>query len=192
MDAIAATPPKGQDAAHPDGQYSTIAKWFHWLTVPLMAMAILSGLTLRFMKDDVKFSFYALHESIGLLLLFLAIARVLWRVMSKPPVAPDHLPAKMRVAAAGVHYALYALLILQPLLGFFTTNAYGFPQQGSTAFLFFIDLPKFMEPSEGLAVVLHWMHSIGGWALPFLLAAHILGAVYHHAIRKDGMLMRML
>jgi cytochrome b561 len=192
MDATTATPLKGQDAAHPDGQYSTVAKWFHWLTVPPMFIAILTGLTLRFMKDDVKFSFYALHESIGLILLFLAIARLAWRLVSKPPATPDHLPANMRAAAAAVHHALYALLILQPLLGFFMTNAYGFPQQGATAFLFFIDLPKFMEASPGLAFVLHWLHSLGGWALPFLLAAHIGGAVYHHALRRDGTLMRML
>ena len=192
MDATTATPIKGQDAMHPDGQYSTVAKWFHWVTVPLMSLAILSGLTLRFMKEDVKYSFYGLHESIGLILLFVAIARLSWRLLNKPPATPNHMPANMRAAAATVHYALYALLILQPLLGFFMTNAYGFPQQGATAFLGFIDLPKFMGAWEGLAWVLHWMHSIGGWLLPLLLVAHIGGAIYHHALRRDGMLLRML
>jgi cytochrome b561 len=190
--APGATPLKGQDSLHPDGQYSSLAKWFHWLTAPLMALAIITGLTLRFMKDDVKFSFYALHESIGLLILGLAAARLLWRLVSPPPAVPGHMPANMRAAAAAVHHALYALLILQPLLGFFTTNAYGFPQQGSTAFLFFIDLPKFMEPNETVAWLLHWMHSIAGWLLVPLIAAHVGGAIYHHAIRRDGMLLRML
>lgn len=193
MDQTAQSLPiRGQDAMHPDGQYSTLAKWFHWLTVPLMFLAIATGLVIRFMKDDVKMSFYALHESAGLLILFLAIARLAWRGMSRPPALPDHIPAHMRAAASAVHHLLYAALIIQPLLGFLTTNAYGFPQQGATAFLFFIDLPKFMEAREGLAFVLHWMHSIIGWSLPFLLAAHIGGAIFHHAIRKDGTLLRML
>jgi cytochrome b561 len=188
----AAEPIRGQDALHPDGQYSSLAKWFHWLTVPLMFLAIATGLTIRFMKDDAKMSFYALHESAGLLILALAVARLAWRGFSTPPLLPDHIPAAQRRAAAAVHHLLYAALIIQPLLGFFTTNAYGFPMQGETAFLGFIHLPKFMEPWESLAKVLHWGHSLIGWALPFLLAAHIGGAIYHHALRRDGTLLRMI
>jgi cytochrome b561 len=193
MDQTRIAPPiRGQDTLHPDGQYSSLAKWFHWTTVPLMFLALATGLTIRFMKDDVKMSFYALHESTGLVILGVALARLAWRAMSRAPVLPDHLPRPMRAAAQGVHHALYAALILQPLLGFFTTNAYGFPLQGATAFLGFIDLPKFMEANEGLAVALHWAHSLLGWTIPVLLLAHIGGAVFHHAIRKDGTLLRML
>ena len=63
----------GIDALHPDGQYSRGAKWFHWLTVPSLGIILLSGLTIRFMNDDVKMSFYTLHESLGLLVLLLSI-----------------------------------------------------------------------------------------------------------------------
>ena len=136
--------------------------------------------------------FYALHESTGLLILFIAIARLAWRGFSAPPALPDHIPASIRRAANFVHHGLYAALVIQPLLGFLTTNAYGFPMRGATAFLGFIDLPKFMEPWQTLAVVLHWGHSLIGWALPLLLVAHIGGAIYHHALRKDGTLLRML
>ncbi|WP_237215423.1 cytochrome b [Falsiroseomonas oryziterrae] len=185
-------PIRGQDVLHPDGQYSALAKWFHWITVPLMFLAIATGLVIRFMKDDVKMAFYALHESTGLIILFVAILRLAWRGFSAPPALPDHIPPTMRRAASGVHHALYAALIIQPILGFLTTNAYGFPMQGATAFLGFIDLPKFMEPWESLAIALHWGHSLIGWSLPVLLALHIGGAIYHHALRKDGTLLRML
>jgi cytochrome b561 len=185
-------PIRGQDPLHPDGQYSRLAKLFHWTTVPLLFLAIATGLVIRFIKDEPKMGFYALHESTGLIILFLSIARLSWRGFSTPPLLPDHIPAHMRRAASGVHHALYAALIIQPLLGFFTTNAYGFPMQGPTAFLGFIDLPAFMEEAPTLATVLHWAHSLVGWSLPFLLAAHIGGAIYHHALRKDGTLLRML
>lgn len=185
-------PIRGVDALHPDGQYSTLAKWFHWLTVPMLFTALATGLTIRFMKDDSKMAFYALHESLGLLILFLAIARLAWRGFSAPPPLPAHVPANMRFAAGAVHHLLYAALIIQPIMGFFATNAYGFPLQGSTAFLGFIEFPKFMEAWPGLARVLQWIHSLIGWSLPVLLAAHIGGAIYHHALRKDGTLLRML
>ena len=187
-----AEPVRGQDALHPDGQYSSLAKWFHWTTVPLLFLALATGLVIRFMKDDAKMGFYALHESVGLLILFLAIARLAWRGFSTPPALPDHIPARMRRAANAVHHGLYAALVIQPLLGFFTTNAYGFPMRGATAFLGFIDMPKFMEANETLALVLHWGHSLVGWAIPLLLAAHIGGAIYHHALRRDGTLLRMI
>ena len=151
------------DTLHPDGQYSRGAKWFHWLTVPPIAVMLLSGLTIRFIKDDVKMSFYTLHESLGLLVLLLSVARLMWRWRHTPPALPSHIPAMIRLGAGTVHSLLYVVLIVQPVLGFFTTNALGFPQQGETAFLGFINLPKFMEASPDLALRLHWTHNIVGW-----------------------------
>jgi cytochrome b561 len=102
------------------------------------------------------------------------------------------MPKLMRTTSTAVHHALYALLILQPLLGFLATNAWGFPMQGATAYLGFIEMPKFMEAWEGLAKILSLLHSIGGWLLVVLIALHIAGALFHHAIRRDGTLMRMI
>lgn len=178
--------------SRPDGSYNALAKIFHWVTVPMIVLALLSGFTIAHVKDASKLGFYAIHESIGLTLLFLALARLAWRAMNPPPPLPDHLPARMRLAANATHHALYAALVIQPLLGFFTTNAFGFPMAGQTAYLGFIDLPKFMEAWEGLANVLLWLHSLLGWLLPLLIAAHVAAAIYHHAIRRDGTLMRML
>jgi len=178
--------------SRPDGSYSAVAKIFHWVTVPLIVLALLSGFTIAHVKDASKMGFYAIHESLGLTLLILALARLAWRAFSPPPPLPDHLPARMRLVANGMHYALYAALVIQPLLGFFTTNAFGFPLAGQTAYLGFIDMPKFMEANEGLANLLLLMHGWLGWTLPVLIAAHVSAAIYHHSIRRDGTLMRML
>ena len=195
MDATAAPLP-GQDAAHPDGQYGSAAKWFHWITVGLMAIALPTGFVIKFITGEAegayKMAFYAIHESAGLTILFAALARIAWKMRHPPPPHPACLPPLMKTAATATHHGLYALLVLQPVLGFLATNAWGFPMQGRTAYLGFIDLPKFMEASTGLAGVLSWGHTIGGYLLVLLLLAHIGAAVFHHAIRKDGTLMRML
>lgn len=180
------------DARHPDGEYSSAAKWFHWLTVPPMMVLLLSGLTIRFMNDSVKMSFYTLHESLGLLLLALSAARLAWRLRHPPPPWPAEMPVLERTGAGAVHALFYAITIAQPLLGFFTTNAYGFPQRDATAFLGFVNLPRFMEAAPDLAVTLHWAHSLVGWSLIPLLVAHIGGVLYHHAGKGDGTLLRML
>ena len=196
MDATTARPLPGQDAAHPDGQYGSAAKWFHWITLGLMLIALPTGFVIKFITGEAdgayKMAFYAIHESAGLTILFAALARIAWKWRNPPPPHPASLPPLMRSAATATHHGLYALLILQPLLGFFATNAWGFPMQGRTAYLGVIHLPKFMEASTGIANVLSWGHTIGGYLFVVLLAAHIGAAVFHHAIRKDGTLMRML
>ncbi len=180
------------DAHHPDGQYSSGAKWFHWLTVPPLTITLLTGLTIRFINDDAKMRFYTLHESLGVLMLLLSIARLGWRLSHPAPPLVEGLPALIKRGIGSTHVLLYAALIVQPLLGFFTTNAYGFPQRGETAFLGLIDLPKVMEASPDLALRLHWAHSIIGWTLVPVIAAHLGGVLYHHIVRRDGTLLRML
>lgn len=192
MDASLPAPVAGADATHPDGQYGAIAKLFHWTTVVLIAVALPLGFVLDHVKDEGKMAFYAVHESTGLTILIVAVLRLLWRRIHPPPPLPDHVPPPMRLAASVVHNALYALLILQPIVGFFTTNAWGFPLQGETAYLGLIDLPKFMEADEALAGTLSTVHLVFGWTLLGLILAHVCGVIVHHAIRRDGTLLRML
>ena len=192
MDSMAGLAPKGTDAAHPAGQYGAIAKLFHWVTLGLILVALPLGFVIQHVKDDSKMGFYALHESAGLTILFVALARLAWRWLSPPPSPPNDMPKLFRVASAAVHHALYGLLILQPVFGFLATNAWGFPMRGATAYLGFIEFPKFMEAWESLAKILSLLHSIGGWLLVVLIVLHVGGALFHHAIRRDGTLMRMI
>ena len=172
--------------------YSTGAKWFHWVTVSLLGLAWPVGFVIEYIKDDAKMPFYAVHESAGLTILLVALARLGWRLRNPPPPLPDQVPVPLRRTAAGVHHALYALLILQPVLGFIATNAWGFPLRGDTAYLGLIDLPKFMETNEALAGAVQTAHTVGGYAILVLLVLHIGGVVFHQAIRRDGLLLRMV
>jgi len=67
MDIIATLP--GEDAAHPDGQYGAAAKWFHWITVGLIAIGLPMGFIIKYITDAqegaVKYVFYSIHESAG-------------------------------------------------------------------------------------------------------------------------------
>jgi cytochrome b561 len=192
MDSMAGLAPRGMDAAHPAGQYGAIAKLFHWVTLGLILVALPLGFVIQHVKDDSKMGFYALHESAGLTILFVALARLAWRWFSPPPSQPNDMPKMLRTASTAVHHSLYGMLILQPILGFLATNAWGFPMRGATAYLGFIEFPKLMEAWESLAKILSQLHSIGGWLLVVLIVLHVGGALFHHAIRRDGTLMRMI
>jgi cytochrome b561 len=172
--------------------YDSVSKWFHWVTVGLIAVALPMGLVIKHIKDSDKMAFYAIHESAGLTILAVALARLAWRLTHPAPPLPEHIPKPLRLAAGTVHRLLYLALILQPVLGFFTTNAFGFPLRGETAYLGFIDLPKFMEANIPLAESLKMAHRVVGWSLIVLLVLHIGGVIFHQAIRRDGTLLRMV
>jgi cytochrome b561 len=171
--------------------YSTAAKWFHWVTVALMAIVLPFGFVISHIKDSDKMAFYAIHESAGLTLFAVALARLAYRLRHPPP-PNTRIPRPLRLIAETVHHALYAALIAQPVLGFLATNAFGFPMRGATAYLGFINLPKFMDTNEPLANTLITAHTYLGWTIAALLAAHVGGVIFHQAIRKDDTLLRMV
>ena len=69
MDATQVTALPGQDAAHPDGQYGSVAKWFHWITVGLIAIALPTGFVIKYITGDAdgayKMGFYAIQRVRG-------------------------------------------------------------------------------------------------------------------------------
>lgn len=172
--------------------YSTGAKWFHWITVGLLAVAMPVGFVIEYIKDDAKTVFYAIHESAGLTIFIVVLARLAWRLRYPPPPLPDRIPRQLQRVAAAVHHTLYGLLILQPILGFVATNAWGFPMRGDAAYLGLIDLPKFMETDEALAGVVQTAHNWVAFSILALLVLHIGGVIFHQAIRRDGTLLRMV
>lgn len=173
-------------------RYDSVSKWFHWITVGLMAVALPVGFVISHIKDSDKMAFYAIHESAGLTILMVTSARLVWRLRHPAPPLPRAIPRPMRFMAGVVHPLLYLALMVQPVLGFFATNAWGFPLRGETAYLGFINLPKFMETNEPLAQSLQAAHNALGWFILMLLVLHLGGVVLHQAIRRDGLLLRMV
>jgi cytochrome b561 len=185
----------GTDAMHRDGQYTSVAKWFHWVTLPLIAIALPVGFVIDYIAREpiaTKHLFISVHMSAGLTILFVTIARLGWRIAHPPPPLPEHVPPPLRLAANTVHWLLYAALIVQPVLGFALANAMGYGMEEEFAYLGFINIPAVIGEDEALMETLQQMHRWVGYAIAALLVAHIGGAVYHHAIRRDGVLMRML
>jgi cytochrome b561 len=184
------------DQASEIGEYTTGAKWFHWISVVLILVALPVGFVIPFITDADdgahKTLFYAIHQTAGLTVLFVAIARLIWRIRHPAPPLPMLVPGVLRKASAAVHHSLYALMILQPILGFLATNAWGFPMEGGTAYFGVINFPKYMETNEALAGVLQTLHNIGGYLFVVLLVLHVGGAVVHQAVRKDNTLLRMI
>lgn len=131
---------------------------------------------------------FDLHRSIGILILALAILRVLVRVLIPPPGRPEGMPAPMWAAAEAVHYTLYALILVMPILGWLASSAFGAP----VFFFGVLELPALVAKDEALSKVFGALHSWLGYLMAVLVILHIGAALFHGIVKRDGVLSRML
>jgi len=137
---------------------------------------------------------YQLHKSIGITILFLALARLAWRFANPPPPLPEGMSPLERKASHAAHVAFYALMIGIPLGGWFMVSVS--PFQVSTVLYGVLSWPHvpFTEGlvSEDLYNLVEFFHSKGAWVILVLLALHVAGAIKHEIGKEEGVLKRMV
>lgn len=174
--------------AAPEG-YSPAQKALHWATALLILTLVPVGLTMtRLGEHPVAGTLYEVHKSIGLIVFGLALARVALRlVRGAPPLVPG-LPAWQRAAAHGSHIALYILIVLVPVLGWAGTSACCAPVN------LFWTVPLTLPVDGGMeaAKPILGLHQAMALTLAGIVAIHVAAALYHHLIRRDDTLRRML
>jgi len=155
-----------------------------------MLMIIGVGLWISYFApadEAFKMRLYNLHESLGVTVFLMAIARIIYRRMHPPPPLPPDTPPLVHLAAHVTHVSLYALLLLMPVIGFLATNAWGFP----LSLFGVLPLPSPIGKDEALAEWLSMFHWAGAIAIILLISGHLAGVAYHTFIRRDGLLKRM-
>ena len=169
-----------------DNSYGSIVKFFHWT----MAIILLCLLTIGYWLKDLGIpALYKAHKAIGFLILLLVVARLLWRFANITPKYDESLPKWMINAGNMMHYCLYALMIIVPFSAFIASNAKQYP----VSFLFLFDMPSlFKNADPELAKQLMEAHSITATILLWAVIVHAAAALYHHFIKKDNILQRML
>lgn len=168
-------------------RYRAPVRFLHWLIALLVLAVWPLGAVIQFVKEDVKLTFYLFHESLGFLILWLMLARLALRLIFRPPPHPP-MPAIFARTAAVVHVLLYAALIVQPIAGFLATNAWGFPLRWFGA----VDVWSPIGTAKSLAPVLSAIHYGTGWLILGLVLLHLGGVLFHHVLRRDTTLYRMV
>ncbi len=175
--------------APPAPGYTLTARVLHWITAALVITMIPIGVVMANFdlgsRGDVL---YDIHRSIGAILLPIMLIRLVYRWMNPPPPLPDDIPAAQQLAAHVTHWTLYFLLIVQSLIGWIATSAYRAPIKVFWLF----ELPPIWPVDQGFSERAFALHRWIGIALALLICLHIAGALYHHFIRKDRVLMRMV
>jgi cytochrome b561 len=167
-------------------EYSKRMVIVHWLTVVLLIAAWFLGDSLGEATDESKATLlgYIVHISVGGTVLLLATFRFYFR--RKDGVPPPLGDTPMDKVAKGVHYLLYVVLFLLPVSGItiIFTSKVGAALLAGDANL----LPK----EHGYrGVFAHAVHEQLVTVLIVLVVLHILGAIKHQFITKDGLMSRM-
>jgi cytochrome b561 len=171
-------------------RYTTTAIVFHWLIAVLIVGAFTLGLVMTDIPgfSPTKLRYYSWHKWAGVTVLLLAVLRLLWRLKNRPPALPEAMPAWQRSAAHGLHHLLYLLIFAVPLSGYFYTLATGFP----VVYFGLFQLPVLIAKDPALAEILKGVHYWLTMLLAALVALHVLAALKHQLVDRDGTMRRML
>ncbi|MFC5437518.1 cytochrome b [Rhodanobacter umsongensis] len=172
-------------------RYSALVRWTHWLTV----LAIVAAYLLVDLGDDEDDNGAAPslmmqgHYLAGLAVLVLLLPRMLARLTTAvPPIVPAP-KALITVAARVLHLALYAFLLVQPILGILQVN-----YAGDLVSLPWVNwsLPALVGPDHAAHESIGEIHETLGEIFYWVIGAHIAASLWHHFLVRDNTLRRML
>jgi len=148
-------------------------------------------------SDTLVERFYIVqtHKSWGVLIFTLALIRVAWRLANPRPSLPADMGSLERALAEGTHIALYVLVVSMPLTGWLYVSASTLQDSYGIKNMVFglFELPDpFVPGSKELETVLGNIHSFFAFSMATIVSLHILAAVKHQIIDRDGLLRRMV
>ncbi|QFT59637.1 hypothetical protein FIU94_12455 [Sulfitobacter sp. THAF37] len=176
-------------------RYGAVSKTFHWLT----ALLILTLIVLGLVAEDLPYAtdaelarkawMFSLHKTLGVLVFFVALARIIWALSQPKPGLLNADRKAESFLADLVHWLLYGSLVIVPLSGWIAhAAASGFAPIwwpfGQSLPL----VPKSTAVEHAAAAV----HYVAGRLLIGAILLHVAGALKHHLVDRDGTLRRML
>jgi len=171
-----------------ENSYGLIARILHWV----IAFSIIGLISVGFLMSSMesspeKFELYGTHKAFGVIVLSLIVFRIIWKLYDKGVLPPSDLPQIMKLAARSGHFLLYVFMLIMPISGVMMSRFAGYD---ISVFGLFV-IPG-LEKNEGLSTLFHTIHVTAIWGFIAVIIMHIGAAFYHHFIRKDNVLMRMI
>lgn len=167
-------------------RYALGTRVLHWLAAVLVFGALVVGFVLANALADYAV-FLSVHKVLGALVFVVFVIRVLNRLTDRGPALPATVGRVERIAVVGSELAMYALLLVQPLLGWAMLSASGVPVVLGGA----LRLPPVVPVNAELFGLLRDAHSVVAYVLVAMIAAHVSAVLWHTLTLRDGMLRRM-
>lgn len=167
--------------------FGLVTRVLHWGMAALVIGMLALGTVIEDMEPGLaNLWLYALHKTLGFLVLALILVRTLWHQVSPVP-APLGPPGLAKTAAKAGHLLFYALLLAIPLTGWAGSSATGLDVMIADRWV----VPPLVEVSEASEDFWFAAHEILTRLLIGLILIHVLAAVKRQ-MSGDGTLTRML
>ncbi len=169
-------------------RYGTVARLFHWVVAAVVFVQLPMGIAMTsYGFEEWRDALFIGHKGLGVILLFLVLLRLLWRLFHTPPPPPPHWPPVQRFLAKVTHGTLYFLLLVLGVSGYLRTIGGGFPIELLDALGVPPLVPEMQDTAETIAVV----HKFTAYLLTGLVGVHVAAAFHSALVEKDGVMGRM-
>ncbi|MBP0594831.1 cytochrome b [Paraburkholderia sp. LEh10] len=167
--------------------YDGIARLLHWLVALLVAAQFVIGWTMpEVHRNTLPDGLIAWHLGVGAAIVAAVLCRIVWRATHAPQ--PAALPPSLAFVSRATHALLYALLVAVPLAGWANASSRGWAVKLFGA----VRYPDLTQSGSPTGHALGDVHGWLAWVLLALVVLHVGGALFHHLVRKDDVLQRML
>lgn len=173
--------------------YGSTARHFHWWSAVLVVVQFALGITMLVRAswldiwDALTNTLYSSHKLLGVCLFLLVLVRLLYRLVRGVPDDEPSLETWQKFVSHVTHGMIYGFLLVVPVIGWFGVQLY----PALDVFGWF-SLPAVVSPDNAASGRVLQLHAITAFILLFLVTMHVTAALYHHFIRKDGVLVRMV
>jgi cytochrome b561 len=169
-------------------RYPALVRWMHWSNALLVLLAYVTS---EAAEEGQYGGAGQWHVLAGLLLLVLFVPRLVGYILRRrgaPLPGPEGGPAA-RIAATTVHVALLLFVLVEPLLGIFALWA-----EGKAMPVPFTPwaVPPLFAMGAGAGELFEDLHETVGNIFYAVIGVHVLASLWHHFVRRDAVLRRML
>ncbi len=168
--------------------YDGLTKTLHWLAALLLLAMLAGGLSMLGQDRAARAGNLSAHSGVGLVLITLTLVRFAWRKVRPPLALPRGVPAARARLAGFVHRAFYIAILFQGAVGIWMAASLPLAVRPFDGF----DLGLLAPTDLARADALRGLHQAGAWFILALVVLHFSGAIWHHFIRRDDVLVRML
>jgi cytochrome b561 len=167
-------------------QFTALMRFFHWLTAAMVLTMLGIGVAMVASLADYH-RLVSLHRPLGILILIVVVIRYVNRRFSTLPPFPATMSPRERSVASASELFLYALLVVQPLVGWGMLSAARYPIVMYGSLHLFPILPH----SAMLYAVLRKTHTVVAYLLFLTFLAHFGAVLFHTWVVRDGTFSRM-
>ena len=163
-------------------RFNPLQRTLHWLMAICILAMLFIGVGMASTVASDYLTLVNIHKPLGIAILVLALIRLVVRLRYGAPPLPLDLPEPMKLAAYLSHYALYALMIAMPLIGWAMLSAAEYPVVLWPG----VWLPRILPLDPSLHTFLWNAHFYLAFLFFALILMHLAAALFHGLIRRDG------